>query len=228
MSELSGIKMIFSKKSYIVYVLLLLSFIFVSYFTIDERVAKYFLSHVDTYEKLGDFISIFGESHWYIGTAVIGFIFFKYVKKNHLYSQRFMFLLYANLLSGIISLIFKNLFGRIRPWGFRDGGDEYGFLLFKNFDLGFIEKMKVHIITISDAPTTYTSFPSGHSTTLFAVFTYLSLLFPKYVYIWLTAALVLASGRIMANDHFLSDIAAGIMVGTLSTMFIYFKMREKL
>jgi membrane-associated phospholipid phosphatase len=220
--------MIFSKKAYAVYILTLIALIFVSYFTLDLRVAHYFVANTKIYEPIGEFISIFGESHWYIGTAILGYLFFKFYKKNELYQQRFLFLLYINLFSGIISLFLKWIFGRIRPWGLRNGNDDYGFLLFQNWDMSFIEKMKYHFVTLSDAPTTYTSFPSGHTTTVFAVFTYLVILFPKYLYLWLSLAIVLASSRILANDHFISDIFAGIMIGTLASMFIYSKIRSKI
>lgn len=220
--------MIFSKKQYILYISSLLSLVLFSYFFLDETIAKYFLANVSTYEPIGDFISIWGESHWYIATAVIGFVLFKYFKKNELFAQRFLFLLYANIFSGLISLILKHIFARIRPWGMRNEGDDFGFLLFQNFDMGFIEKMKYHALTLADSPTTYTSFPSGHTTTVFAVFTYLSLLFPKYLYLWLSLAVVLSSSRLLANDHFLSDIFAGIIVGTISTLFLYSKMKEKI
>ena len=220
--------MIFSIKAYIVYILTLISLIFVSYFTLDLRVAHYFVANAKTYEPIGDFISIFGESHWYIGTAILGFLFFKFYKKNELYKQRFLFLLYINLFSGIISLFGKWIFGRIRPWGLRGGNDDYGFLLFQNFDMGFVEKMKYHFITLSEAPTTYSSFPSGHTTTVFTAFTFLVILLPRYIYLWLSLAIVLAGSRILANDHFISDIFAGIMIGTLSTMFLYSKLKGKI
>lgn len=220
--------MMFSKKQIILYIASLLSFILFSYLFLDRVIAQYFLIHADTYESIGDFISNFGESHWYIGAAVIGFVIFKFFKKNELFKQKFLFLLYVNLFSGFISLVSKFLFGRIRPWGLRNGGDEFGFLLFQNFDMGWIEKFKYHMITVSDAPTTYTSFPSGHSTTVFAIFAYLSILFPKYIYLWLSIAIIFASARLLDSDHFLSDIVGGILVGTLSTLFIYSKMRRKL
>ncbi|NOR58977.1 MAG: phosphatase PAP2 family protein [Sulfurimonas sp.] len=220
--------MIFSKKAYIAYIMTLIILMFVSDFTLDMRVAHFFLADVKTYEPIGDFISIFGESHWYIGTAILGYLFFKFYKKNELYQQRFLFLLYINLFSGIISLVLKQLFGRIRPWGMRNGNDDYGFLLFQNLDMGFIEKMKYHFVTLMDAPTTYSSFPSGHTTTVFTAFTYLVILFPKYLYIWLSFAVVLASSRLLANDHFVSDLFAGVLIGTLSTMFLYSKLRGKI
>ena len=220
--------MIFSKKIYITYILTFSILIFISYFTLDKRIAHFFLANIQTYEPIGDFISILGESHWYIGSATIGFVVFKYFKKNRLYAQRFLFLLYINLFSGIISLVLKQLFARIRPWGLRDDNDDYGFLLFQNLDMGFVQKMKYHFATLADAPTTYSSFPSGHTTTVFSFFTFLTIFFPKYVYLWFGGAVVLASSRLLANDHFLSDIFAGILVGTISTMFIYSKMRSNL
>jgi membrane-associated phospholipid phosphatase len=220
--------MIFSKKAYFSYITLMILAIFVSYNFFDKTIAIYFIQNRETYEAIGDFISIFGESHWYIGIAIIGFVFFKYYKTDVLYKNRFLFLLYINLFSGLISLISKFIFGRIRPWGLRNNGDEFGFLLFQNFDKGLIEKFKYHFLTITDAPTTYTSFPSGHTTTMFTLFAYLSLLFPKYIYLWLTFALVVSFSRVLDSDHFISDLMAGVLVGTISTMFIYSKMRTKL
>lgn len=217
--------MIFSKKAYIIYIAVILSAIFISYNFFDKTIALYFIQNKETYEALGDFISTFGESHWYIGVAIIGFVFFKYYKVNELYKNRFLTLLYINIFSGLVSLVSKFIFGRIRPWGLRDGEDEYGFLLFGNFDKGLIEKFKYHFLTITDAPTTYSSFPSGHTTTVFAVFTYLSLLFPKYIYIWFIFAITVAFSRVLDSDHFISDIMAGILVGTISSIFIYSKMR---
>lgn len=208
--------------------LTLITLITFSYFMLDIPIAKFFLADTKTYEPIGDFISIWGESHWYIGSAIIGFVVFKYFKKNSLYANRFLFLLYINIFSGLISLFLKHIFGRIRPWGMRNNGDEFGFLLFANFDMGFVQKMKYHATTLADAPTTYTSFPSGHTTTVFAFFTFLTIFFPRYIYLWLSGAVIMASSRLLANDHFLSDLFAGILVGTLSTLFIYSKMRNKL
>ncbi len=220
--------MIFSKKHYFIFISSFIFMILFSYFFLDKTIAHYFLTHTQTYEKIGHFISIGGESHWYFAAAIIGFVLFRYIKKNEVYAQRALFLLYINLFSGLISLVLKHLFARMRPWGMREGADEYGFLLFQNFDMGFIEKMHYHLNTLIDASTVYLSFPSGHTTTVFTIFTYLSLLFPRYLSLWLSLALILASSRILANDHFLSDIFAGILVGTLCSLYIYSKMKEKI
>ena len=220
--------MIISKRCTIIFLLSFLAFILLSYFYIDRAVAEYFLANVATYESIGEIMSIAGESHWFIATAILGFLFFRYYKKNSLLEQRFLFLLYINLFSGVINLLLKWLFGRIRPWGLRDGGDTYGFLLFQNFEMGFFEKMKYHFITLFNSPTTYSSFPSGHTTTLVAVAIYLSLFFPKYRYLWFFVAIIVAFSRILANDHFISDLLAAVIVGSLSTLFLYSKMKDKL
>ncbi len=211
-----------------IYFLILVALIFLSYFFVDKSVAEYFLANIPTYEKAGDIISVLGESHWYIGAAILGFLFFKYYKKNELYKQRFLFLLYINIFSGLISLVLKQLFGRIRPWGMRGDSDDYGFLLFQNFDLGFVEKMKYHFVTVLDSPTTYSSFPSGHTTTVAAVCTYLVILFPKHLYLIASAGIIIVASRVLANDHFVSDIFAGIIVGSFSTIYLYSKFKEKI
>ena len=220
--------MILSKKELLLFVILMITAIFVSYSFIDRSVALYFISHVEQYEHIGDMISIIGQSHWYIASGVIGFVYFKYYKKNILYKNRFGFLLYANIFSGVISLTLKWIFGRMRPWGLRDGADAFGFAAFDSSDIGFLERIKEHFMIIYDAPTTYTSFPSGHTTTLFALFTYLSILFPRFVYLWLTLATIGASSRVLANDHFVSDLFAGAIVGVVSTYYIYSKMSNKI
>ena len=220
--------MIFSLKTYSIAISIAIAFIIFSYFYLDRGVAEYFLANIPTFEHTGNTISILGESHWYLATGLLGFLFFKYYKKNRLYEQRFLFLLYINLFSGIISLLLKWLFSRIRPWGLRPGHDEYGFLAFQNWDMSFLEKMKYHFMTLAESPTTYSSFPSGHTTTVFAVVTYLSILFPKYLYLWLSLAIVVAGSRILANDHFISDLFAGAIVGTVATLFLYSKMKGRI
>ena len=202
--------------------------IFFSYNYVDKTVSYYFIEHANLYKHFGKKISMIGESHWYIITAILGALYFTYVKKNSIYTQRFLFLLYANLFSGIISVITKMLFGRLRPWKLENGGDGYGFLIAQNPDFTLLENIKYQISMLMQNSTHYTSFPSGHATTVMAMFTFISLLFPRYIPLWTLIALVGVGGRILANDHFISDILAGTLVGTLSTLYIYSKMKDKI
>ena len=203
-------------------------FILFSYFYLDIPIAKYFISHKYDYKEIGDIFSIAGQSQWYIVPGLFGFLIYRYYKKNELFAQRFLFLFYVNVFSGILSIILKTLFGRMRPWGLQHGEDQYGFLLFQNFNLGFFDKIKYQFEAIKHATASYASFPSGHSTTVFAMFTFLSLMFPKYRYFWFLLASLVAISRLLANDHFLSDIVAGALLGVVSSVYVYRKMQEKL
>ena len=212
----------------IIFIFIATVFIVVSYNYIDKEVAHYFLSHKETYKHFGKLLSITGESQWYIGAGLLGFLYYKYIRKNELFKNRFLFLLYANIFSGLISIVLKWIFGRIRPTGLTRTPEEYGFLLFQNFDMGFWQKMKYQYITMFHHPSTYASFPSGHTVTIAATFSVLYLLFPRYLILWIVLGVTFVSGRILADDHFVSDIIAGSLVGIFSTLFIYKKMRQKI
>ena len=220
--------MIFSKNRAGIFLLLVSTLIILSYNYFDKEVALYFISHKDTYKPIGKFLSIFGESQWYIGAGLLGFLYFKYIKENDFYKNRFLFLFYANVFSGLLSILLKWTFGRIRPKGLYNGDDEYGFLLFQNFDMGFVEKMKYQFLTMVHHTSTYSSFPSGHTVTIAATFTTLYIFFPKYLSLWVGLALIFASGRILAADHFIADVLAGFVVGIFSTLYLYQKMKSKI
>jgi len=220
--------MIFSKKRVLIFSSILFLLIFISYFYLDKNISLYFIKHADTYKQFGKTASIIGESQWYISIAILGSIYYTYIKKNTLYKQRYLFLLYINLFSGLISLVMKMFFARLRPWKLENGEDGFGFLFFQNPDFNFMQNLHYQLTILLHDSTPNTSFPSGHTTTMFALFTYMGILFPKYIYIWLSVAIFTAMSRILANDHFLSDVFAGVLVGVFSTLFIYSKMKEKI
>lgn len=220
--------MIFSKLQLTLFITTTLLLIVLSYFFIDKSISLYFIEHADTYKTFGKEISRLGESHWYIAIALIGILYYKFIKTNELYKQRFLFLLYANIFSGLISVISKMLIGRLRPWKLENGGDDFGFLLSQNPNFSFLENINYQIEMLVQNSTHYSSFPSGHTTTSLTVFTVVMILFPKQYYLWIPITLIAVSARILANDHFISDVLAGVLLGTLSTLFIYSKMKEKI
>ena len=220
--------MIFSKKQFIVFSTSILIFIILSYNFLDLGIAHYFLNHADRYRTLGKELSRAGESQWYFIIAILGALYFHFVKKNTLYLNRFLFLLYANIFSGLTSLILKSLFGRLRPRMLDQEGMHYGFSLFKDLSSHSFEQVQLHLTHLAHSFSNYTSFPSGHSTTTFTIFTYLALLFPKYSYLWLMIAVLVAGGRVIATAHYLSDVVAGATLGIMTTLYIYKKMKHKL
>jgi len=220
--------MIFSKKQYLVFIISSIVLIFLSYFYIDREISMYFIQNADTFKAFGKNVSKLGESHWYFAIAIFGAIYYTYVKKNEIYKQRFLFLLYINIFSGLISLITKPLFGRLRPWKLENGEDGFGFLIAQNPNFSFLENINYQITMILKDSTHYSSFPSGHTTTSMAIFTYMCILFPKYIYLWISITFVAVASRILANDHFISDLFAGSLVGVISTLYIYSKIKEKI
>jgi len=228
MYKLSRTQMIFSAKQFFLFIAFMTLLIVLSYLYIDKSVYLYFSAHAQQYEAIGKTLSLLGESHWYIGLGVFGALFFGVIKKNTLYLWRFLFLLFANLFSGAISLVLKLFFARYRPWKFDNGEGEFGFLIAQNSDFTLLQNIEYQITLLLEGPANYSSFPSGHTTTSVAVFTYLVLLFPRFTPVWIVMTCASLMSRILANDHFVSDIFAGIIVGTIATLFIYSKLKDKL
>lgn len=76
------------------------------------------------------------------------------------------------------------------------------------------------------------SFPSGHSTTAFAMFTFLGLLIAKPNWlkaIFMLMAVVTGLSRMYLGQHFLEDVVAGGALGTvvMSIVFYLFIAKEK-
>ena len=99
--------------------------------------------------------------------------------------------------SGMAADFLKPIFGRARPVLLHDG--TYGF----------------HPLTFRAV---MNGMPSGHATTAAALATALTLLLPRGRVLWLLVGAFLAFSRVMVNAHYLSDVLAGILVGSLTTL----------
>jgi len=68
------------------------------------------------------------------------------------------------------------------------------------------------------------SFPSGHSTTAFAIFLFLAYVFKNknYQIIFAFSACLVAYSRVYLSQHFFSDVAIGGVIGMASFMIFYF------
>ena len=74
------------------------------------------------------------------------------------------------------------------------------------------------------------SFPSGHATTCFVLFTVLALHFEKkhlLQILFLIAALFFAFTRVYLSQHFLQDIIAGSIIGVLITQLFWTWLNPK-
>jgi len=189
-------------KSYIkLSIVLVLSIAFLSYFFIDKTLALHAANNSCDIKTIIGTLSPLGLSKYYlIGFFIIFLLTYKYKKDI---SKASLYIFSSVALSGIIVLLIKFIFARYRPPKFIHE-QLFGF---NWFDFGYIVN----------------SFPSGHSATAFSVFTAFAMLMPKYKWLFLIFAALIALSRVAIGVHFLSDILVGSLIGALTSIYLYDK-----
>jgi len=115
------------------------------------------------------------------------------------------------LLSALLANILKNVFSMPRPKQFFAPG-EYAYFINGVTNVGFA------------------SFPSGHTTSVFALATMLALLEKnkRTNVVYLLVAVAVGYSRIYLGQHFLNDVLMGSTIGMLTSLVIYWLLGEKL
>ena len=177
----------------------------------DYSVASFFYNINDQTKSLFGTLTHFGDSFYFFIPTLLTWLVIKLIKnKNDLLKvigDASIFIFLTILLSGFMAQLFKHLIGRPRP------------VLFNNFD-----KTSLDFFNFDSQ---WHSFPSGHTTTIFAFVFCLIFLFPKIKNFLLTVAIIIASTRVIIGAHFISDVFGGILVAYLSCIFIRNKFTEK-
>ena len=132
------------------------------------------------------------------------FVLFALYKKQKT-AQPFLVFTVAIAFSYLLCYLLKIFFSRARP-ELLFSNQMYGFFFFST-DFG------------------YQAFPSGHSTTIAAVAAISACYFPRYSPAFLSVALFMAFSRVATGAHFLSDVFAGVLLGTLSAQWVYVKLK---
>jgi len=86
---------------------------------------------------------------------------------------------------------------------------------FHNFPLKIVEGVEMH---------SQNSFPSGHATAAFCLFTFLNFYTKKnsLKFLLISLALLVAFSRVYLSQHFIEDITVGSLIGTVfTTLFLY-------
>ncbi len=153
--------------------------------------------------RFTDFFTQFGLGGWYLIPAALCLVAANLTDWRNLSRQGRMFVynwtcfaflvLCAVGLSGLAVNVLKYGIGRARPLYF----DSFGVLSLHPFAM--------------DAR--FAGFPSGHATTMGAVFGVLLLLFPRRWYIALAVTACIASTRVFVGAHYPSDTVAGFGLG---------------
>jgi len=111
---------------------------------------------------------------------------------------RVQFLFVAVLVPNLVADLFKWGVGRGRPFV---GGDVFNFSHF------------------AGTPA-YSSFPSGHATTAFALAFAVAAIWPAARSAMIVYALIIAATRLVLLAHHPSDVVAGALVGVIGAMFV--------
>lgn len=178
-----------------------------SYFLFDKSIAYYFHEHIVSNMKY--YVKLFsklGQAEYYLIPSAILYLIYR--KKDEFIKKASMLVFSSVVISGIGINIIKVIVARYRPPAlFSD--NLYGF---SGFDFGFLVN----------------SFPSGHSATAFSAYVALMLLFPRYKYLFLIIATLIALSRVFLAVHYFSDVLIGSLIGTLTSIYLYDKIfKEK-
>jgi membrane-associated phospholipid phosphatase len=153
-------------------------------------------------------ITDFGRSHWVLVPTGAIIVAVAATLSMHVgrWSQlvlmsiavRAGYLFAAVGVTGLVVHLVKNMIGRARPM--RSPG-QFDFVPF-------------------DWQAQYASFPSGHTTTVFAAAFALGALFPRWRVAFWGGAVVLGVSRVFVGMHFPSDVLGGALAGTLGAIAV--------
>ncbi len=179
-----------------------------SYYFFDMKVSLWcHKTLTPAQHELFSMITKLGDSTYYIAGFLLLWIIFRYIQKNKLWETRAKFLLIAVLASGLVADLIKVVAGRYRPSEWFES-QLYG------FDFFHMERAM-------------TSFPSGHTATIFAVTMSLYYLWPKSGYFIWPMALLVGFSRVAIGAHYPSDVLMGGFVGVMSVMWALAYVKPK-
>ena len=179
---------------------LLVLFCVIGYFFFDLPIAqncKSIFSSNKIRRILKD-ISKLGIATFYLICSAVLFVFFRFIKKRKIWSNRALLVFLSISLSGVFVIITKFIFGRYRPRMFFDE-QLYGFEFFQ---------LKGKI----------TSFPSGHASTIVALMLSLYFISPKHRVMYFLIAFVVVISRVLVCHHYLTDVVVGSYVAAITTL----------
>jgi membrane-associated phospholipid phosphatase len=161
----------------------------------------------DSSRALGHWLEEIGKSHWILGYCIVISVIAWRSRRDEAYSHLRLF--GAVAVSGIAANIIKILVCRPRPPLFIEQGlTSWDLLAFK-------------------AEFLWNSFPSGHATTGLAIAVAGAAAYPRLKYAFWIIGIAIALGRIMLNVHYLSDVLAGSLLGTLAALWFADRLGRK-
>lgn len=187
---------------------LTVNLILIAFFLLDAPVGSYAVHTPNLLKPIGAMITDFGKSGWILfGSALLFFEGLAVVKLAPTLKARFQAIMVSHIAayvfiaiagSGLAANLLKRIIGRARP-GLYEQWTSHGFHPFSG--------------------SRFESFPSGHATTVGALFMAMALLAPRFRPMFLVMALWLGFSRVIVAAHYPSDVIAGLAFGAWFTIF---------
>jgi undecaprenyl-diphosphatase len=147
-----------------------------------------------------------GESNWLFALSILTFLYAQHLRafatnararaRHGLLASQALYFFAVLAVSGILSQAIKHLVGRARPKLMETLGPQH-------FDLFSLKAVLA-------------SFPSGHTTTVFAAAAALSFFRPRWAPLFFALALPVAASRLILDAHYPSDVMGGVFLGLAS------------
>ena len=133
----------------------------------------------------------FGISKYLFGFIAVAIGLVAYFSKKSDLSRIFFFIGLTHIITRVVAGVLKNVFLRPRPFEWLNGND-------------------------SDFLSVGSSFPSGHAAHFFGLLLPIVFLYRRFAWMLILPVFVSLS-RIIANDHYLSDVIASVAIAVLFT-----------
>ena len=178
-------------------------------FFVDPWLTSWIKAHMsEAHSSIWRTITDFGRAEKYIvgcllafaGLALLSVRFEGTADRYRAGARNSLYILATLAVSGIVINVMKFILGRQRPKA-----------LFENDFYGMIPFNLDHAMS---------SFPSGHSQTIWAVVMPLMILFPRFSPIYIFLGLLIALSRVALTVHFLSDAIAGAFVAIAAAILL--------
>lgn len=134
----------------------------------------------------------------------------------------FLFIKYRYVLIGLGSFILSSILAQgLKRFVFSDVLRPKAVFEGSSYTLHWVEGLEIH---------SHNSFPSGHATTAFAVFSLLSIILKNEVLgvLCFILAFLAAYSRVYLGQHFFADIYVGSFLGVFSTVLMYILTNQML
>ena len=179
-----------------------------AYVYVDKPIAlKVHALGLDAHYSILVWITQLGRSVLYLTIIPVIGLYLRYGKRVKQEELRIWFLWLTLLGTNAICFGMKIMLGRARPE-----------LLFEHDLFGFFGWQLNSL---------YHSFPSGHVTLLTTMILSLTMLFPRYRWVYMTIALVVMATRVLLSYHYLSDVLATSYLVVLEyRLLLYIVARE--